>query len=202
MNKDLEIIKDRITTIIHQEYLHVTGAAYLEEILSSAERMAAEIERLKEEVNETQAVYYSVLKESIQYRDEIARLKAELEKKEKVLNELRPYLEPAGVEYNDLEEMFDEKHIDRDGPDMVLVPTSHWNKIQTAFYVGRTQMLDFKSELEKRPEVVYCEGCIYKNQCKAAVIFQESTPKMEGPFKFYYLKFCSYGQRRESEEGK
>jgi len=95
----------------------------VKEVWAIAERMAAEIEQLKEEVNETQTVYYSVLKDN-------TRLKA---------------------------------------------------------------------ELEKRPAVVYCKDCIYKNQCKAAVIFQESTSKIEGPFKFYYLKFCSYAQRRENE---
>lgn len=118
MNKELELIR-RETYALWEEY-----GVRVNLINEAAERMAAEIEQLKEEVNETQTVYYSVLKDN-------TRLKA---------------------------------------------------------------------ELEKRPEVVYCEGCIYKNQCKAAVIFQESTPKMEGPFKFYYLKFCSYGQRRESEE--
>lgn len=108
------------------------------------------------------------------------------------------YLEPAGVEYNDLEEMFDEKHIDRDGPDMVLVPTSHWNKIQTAFYVGRTQTLGFKAELEKRPEVVYCKDCT-RAFCtnitlalKCRIWRVQVSPNA----------FCSRGQRRKSEEGK
>lgn len=105
------------------------------------------------------------------------------------------YLEPAGVEYNDLEEMFDEKHIDRDGPDMVLVPTSHWNKIQTAFYVGRTQMLDFKDELEKRPEVVRCVECKHKEWCRKSI-------NKDGHGDMCPLSFCSAGQRRESEEGK
>ena len=124
-NKDLEIIKKNFNIITESE-----GYDYWydleKEAIFAAERMVAEIERLKEEVNETQTVYYSVLKDN-------TRLKA---------------------------------------------------------------------ELEKRPEVVDCKDCIYKNQCKADVIFQESTSKIEGPFKFYYLKFCSFGQRRESEGGK
>lgn len=75
------------------------------------------------------------------------------------------------------------------------------NVLERCVEERENEIARLKAELEKRPEVVYCEGCIYKNQCKAAVIFQESTPKMEGPFKFYYLKFCSFGQRK-SEEGK
>jgi len=46
----------------------------VKEVWAIAERMAAEIEQLKEEVNETQTVYYSVLKDN-------TRLKAELEKR-------------------------------------------------------------------------------------------------------------------------
>jgi vacuolar-type H+-ATPase subunit I/STV1 len=202
MAREIERLENEMNTLMNKnlpEEMREMHRRQKEYIQHQRQHLKNMTRKYKNSLESKQKALWGMSK-AIDSRDfDIARLKAELEKKEKVLNELR---EPAGVEYNDLEEMFDEKHIDRDGPDMVLVPTSHWNKIQTAFYVGRTQMLDFKSELEKRPEVVYCEGCIYKNQCKAAVIFQESTPKMEGPFKFYYLKFCSYGQRRESEEGK
>lgn len=130
MNKDLEKIKENAILLLQLDPECSEACDLMDEcqkeIIVAAERMAAEIEQLKEEVNETQTVYYSVLKDN-------TRLKA---------------------------------------------------------------------ELEKRPAVVYCKDCIYKNQCKAAVIFQESTSKIEGPFKFYYLKFCSYAQRRESEVGK
>ena len=70
MNKDLEIIKNNLG--------YITGENC--EVIAAAERMAAEIEWLKNEVNETQVVYYSVLKESKQYRNEAVRLKAELRK--------------------------------------------------------------------------------------------------------------------------
>lgn len=188
-NKDLKTIKE----CIHQIRWSDADGEY-DMIIDAAERMAAEIERL-----ETQGKVACELFDELKIsQKENFDLKAELEKKEKVLNELRPYLEPAGVEYNDLEEMFDEKHIDRDGPDMVLVPTSHWNKIQTAFYVGRTQTLGFKAELEKRPEVVYCKDCT-RAFCtnitlalKCRIWRVQVSPNA----------FCSRGQRRKSEEGK
>ncbi len=126
MNKDLEIIKEQSNLIVPKgQCCQSPKYNPINIILSSAERMAAEIER-----------------------------------KDAKIEELRTLVS----EYKRINEVI-------------------------------------KAELEKRPEVIYCEGCIYKNQCKAAVIFQESTPKMEGPFKFYYLKFCSFGQRK-SEVGK
>ena len=79
MNKDLEIIKRSMTG--NGKYRD----ELTDEVIAAAERMSAEIERLKNEVNETQVVYYSVLKESKQYRNEAVRLKAELEKRPEVV---------------------------------------------------------------------------------------------------------------------
>lgn len=72
MNKELELIR-RETYALWEEY-----GVRVNLINEAAERMAAEIEQLKEEVNETQTVYYSVLKDN-------TRLKAELEKRPEII---------------------------------------------------------------------------------------------------------------------
>lgn len=72
---DLEIIKNEVKNFGEQSI-----QTSLDIIVTTAERMAAEIERLKEEVNERQVIYYIVLKESKQYRNEAVCLKAELRK--------------------------------------------------------------------------------------------------------------------------
>lgn len=59
-----------------------------------------------------------------------------------------------------------------------------------------------KAELEKRLEVVKCEECKHKNICKKSIIFQKCTFKMQGSFEFYYLDYCSLGQRQEKETKK
>ncbi len=52
-----------------------------------------------------------------------------------------------------------------------------------------------KAELEKRPDVVRCGECDFKEWCRKSI-------NKDGHGDMCPLSFCSHGQRRESEEEK
>ena len=177
MNKDLITIDDALNSgTLNENEDFEFDSATVEIIFGAAESMAEEIKRLNHK-------RMCELEEMAIMKDQIISLKAELEK-----YNISAFLE---TEYAMISKMSD-----ADKMDLIsrLLRVNEDKTQQIADMRGCLHDYEEKmNELEKRPEVVRCVECIYRDSCLKKLFLSKNR-------NFWFdLKWCSHGQRRESE---
>lgn len=192
MNKDLEIIKE----CIHQIRWSDADGEY-DMVIDAAERMAAEIERLKTPpciVADNICPISTMSLEISALKCEIDRLKAEIEKFQLVATGCN---DEANI--SQITRMVNRAIGEgREGEGSDLYWAQCWCLLR--------EIKHLKAELEKRPEIIQCGECKHWHPIEP-LENNYSPMRPQGPCMirkdntyFYENHFCSFGQRRESEE--
>jgi len=189
-NENLEIIKDKINELIkgYPGPSKPLIIKHFQPAFDASERMAAEIENLKTIIKSCEIGEKGMREEIADYRGKIARLKAELESYQKIIN-LCDY---CIKEYPECDAP---KEIEFSGADGIIKCS--------AFKDGRNlwkTIRDLKAELEQRPGIIYCKECYKRGLVQCPMwdysinkTFDERVSQTDDDF------YCANGVKKESE---